>query len=72
MRCQSFVAPLLAAASAVVAANAAILKGHDLSSAAYMEANDGARWFTANGVETPLENILAAGGMESVRLRYVR
>lgn len=72
MRYQSFAAPLIAAATAMAATDAAILKGHDLSSAAYMEAKDGARWFTADGVETPLENILAAGGMESVRLRYVR
>lgn len=69
MRCQFLAGPLLAAASAMVTADAAVIKGHDLSSATYMEVQEGARWFSPDGVEEPLEDIFASGGMESVRLR---
>uniref|UniRef100_K3WHT9 arabinogalactan endo-beta-1,4-galactanase n=1 Tax=Globisporangium ultimum (strain ATCC 200006 / CBS 805.95 / DAOM BR144) TaxID=431595 RepID=K3WHT9_GLOUD len=48
---------------------AAFTTGHDLSSAGYMEKDKGVTWYTAAGKAAPLETILGAGGMQSVRLR---
>ena len=45
--------------------------GHDLSSVAQMENNEGATWLTTSGDQTTIEDILGNGGMDSVRLRYM-
>ncbi|KAB2581066.1 putative arabinogalactan endo-beta-1 [Lasiodiplodia hormozganensis] len=47
----------------------ALSKGHDLSSAGYMETDQGATWLTESGSTSTIEEILGAGGMDSVRLR---
>lgn len=60
--------PLMACAIHGVAA---ISKGHDLSSAGYMETEQGATWLSESGSTSTIEDILGAGGMDSVRLRYV-
>ncbi|EKG16734.1 Glycosyl hydrolase 53 [Macrophomina phaseolina MS6] len=48
---------------------AALSKGHDLSSAGYMETDQGATWLSESGSASTIEEILGAGGMDSVRLR---
>lgn len=48
---------------------AALSKGHDLSSAGYMETDQGASWLTESGTTSTIEDILGSGGMDSVRLR---
>jgi arabinogalactan endo-1,4-beta-galactosidase len=50
---------------------AAFTKGHDLSSVGYMETDKGVTWYNQNGQVESVEAILGAGGMQSVRLRYV-
>lgn len=66
----------LAAAAVAVAFSAtgvdAFVKGHDLSSAGLMETEQGATWYSTSGKASALEDILGAGGMDSVRLRCVR
>ncbi|KAL1645157.1 hypothetical protein SLS58_003862 [Diplodia intermedia] len=47
----------------------ALSKGHDLSSVGYMETDQGATWLTESGSTSTIEDILGAGGMDSVRLR---
>ncbi|KAK7527102.1 family 53 glycosyl hydrolase [Phyllosticta citriasiana] len=54
---------------AAIGSAAAFYKGHDLSSAGYMETAQGANWISASGSTSTIEAILGAGGMDSVRLR---
>ncbi|KAK8191800.1 family 53 glycosyl hydrolase [Phyllosticta capitalensis] len=54
---------------AAIGSASAFYKGHDLSSAGYMETDQGAVWKSASGSESTLEAIMGAGGMDSVRLR---
>ncbi|KAE8969942.1 hypothetical protein PR003_g28545 [Phytophthora rubi] len=56
-------------ASVLCPTNAALTKGHDLSSVALMESSQGAKWLSAAGKATTIETILGAGGMNAVRLR---
>ncbi|KAL4155421.1 hypothetical protein PRNP1_007531 [Phytophthora ramorum] len=58
----AFAAPLLNGVQALT-------KGHDLSSAAVMEKDQGTVWYSTKGKEMAIEEILGAGGMDSVRLR---
>lgn len=58
-------------ASVLCPTNAALTKGHDLSSVALMESSQGAKWLSTAGKTTTIETILGAGGMNAVRLRYV-
>ncbi|OJD36414.1 arabinogalactan endo-beta-galactosidase [Diplodia corticola] len=58
--------PLMACAFEGVSA---LSKGHDLSSAGYMETDQGTTWLTESGSTSTIEDILGAGGMDSVRLR---
>ncbi|KAI9694255.1 MAG: hypothetical protein M1820_009113 [Bogoriella megaspora] len=58
--------PWLAITGGVVAS---IAKGHDLSSVAAMEKEQGANWYTTAGQKSTIESILGNGGMDSVRLR---
>ncbi|KAG6610997.1 putative beta-galactosidase [Phytophthora cinnamomi] len=57
------------AAALVVDAVQALTKGHDLSSVAVMEKEQGTVWYNTAGKQAAIENILGAGGMDSVRLR---
>lgn len=50
----------------------ALTKGHDLSSVGLMETSQGANWISTSGNTTTIESILGAGGMDAVRLRYVK
>ncbi|EGZ21790.1 putative beta-galactosidase [Phytophthora sojae] len=47
----------------------ALVKGHDLSSVAVMEKEQGTVWYNTAGKQAAIEDILGAGGMDSVRLR---
>ncbi|KAL4100065.1 hypothetical protein PRIC1_007862 [Phytophthora ramorum] len=56
-------------ATALLDVAQALTKGHDLSSAAVMEKEQGTVWYSTKGKEMAIEEILGAGGMDSVRLR---
>lgn len=60
--------PLLALAAS---STALTYKGHDLSSVPIMEDTEGATFYNAAGSAEAVEDILGAGGMNAVRLRYV-
>ncbi|PNS14705.1 hypothetical protein CAC42_1727 [Sphaceloma murrayae] len=47
----------------------AFTKGFDLSSVAAMEQQEKVSWYNTNGQKQPIETILAANGMDTVRLR---
>ncbi|ETM54709.1 hypothetical protein L914_01992 [Phytophthora nicotianae] len=47
---------------------AALLKGHELSSAGIMETSRGATWRSTTGRPATIESILGGGGINSVRL----
>lgn len=64
----SFVATVAFALTTVAGVDA-LVKGHDLSSAVYMETNEGVTWYNEAGTKASIESILGAGGMQSVRLR---
>ncbi|KAL4100067.1 hypothetical protein PRIC1_007864 [Phytophthora ramorum] len=56
-------------ASAFPTSAAAMINGHDLSSAALMETTQGAHWISTTGNTTTIESIFSDGGMDAVRLR---
>ncbi|RLN70386.1 hypothetical protein BBJ28_00018675 [Nothophytophthora sp. Chile5] len=56
-------------AASVLGSASAMTKGHDLSSVGLMETDQGATWYSTSGKESAIEDILGAGGMDSVRLR---
>ncbi|KAE9040301.1 hypothetical protein PR003_g5374 [Phytophthora rubi] len=60
---------LLCAAALLVGGAQALTKGHDLSSVAVMENEQGTVWYNTAGKQAAIEDILGAGGMDSVRLR---
>ncbi|KAJ8569246.1 hypothetical protein ON010_g6014 [Phytophthora cinnamomi] len=58
--------------AAVIYGVQALTRGHDLSSVRLMEKKLGVVWYNNAGKEEAIEDILRAGGMDAVRLRYAR
>lgn len=69
MRCQQLFASVAVAVAVAARQASAFVKGHDLSSAGLMETEQGATWYSTDGKASAIEDILGAGGMDSVRLR---